>query len=265
MKNQLATILFCLASFTAQAYVIEEEMLDEPVGSPAQDAFKVTVSVPGDPADDPGDNSFNVNWVVPKEDTNPLAPADLTATANFQITDFNATTLVMEIAIHNTFDPALGINSVMSFGFFVDPDIESAALVNHSDPNNVIWTEQLDDQLTGNFKHLDICIFPDEQSNSCNGGNVSNGLVAGASDLLTLTLTGNFVGQNGDISTVMLSEFPVKFQGDWGSFEVPGGVDCCGGPSGGTVPEPATLGLAVLGLGLVRRSHARFARTSIAV
>ncbi len=98
---------------------------------------------------------------------------------------------------------------------------------------------------------MDICIFPDEQSNSCNGGNVNNGLLAGASDLLTLTLTGNFVGQNGSISTVMLSEFPVKFQGDWGSFEVPGGIDCCDGtPPGSSVPEPASLGLAILGVGM---------------
>ena len=156
----------------------------------------------------------------------------------------------MNVAIDNTFDPNLGVNSIMSFGFYADPDIDSATVVNHDDPDNLVWTSMLDTNLTGNFKQLDVCLFPDAQSNSCNGGNVNNGLVAGASDLLTLTLTGNFVGPDGTVSLVMLSEFPVKFQGDWGSYEVPGQVGCCT-----QVPEPSTLALGLLGVGLVRRSQ----------
>lgn len=251
----LAIVALCgLVGLSApvHAFILESELLPGgQVGSPPQDAFKVTITVPSDPADDPMLNTFTVNWLVPKEQTSPQAPADLTATATFTIKSFDTASIVMDIALDNTFDPALGVNSVLSFGFYVDPNISGASLVNAADPNNILWTHELSQNLTGNFKNLDICVFPDAQSNSCNGGNVNNGLPAGASDLLTLTLTGDFTSaETGEIATVMLSEFPVKFQGDWGSFEVPGQTDCCT-----RVPEPSALFLMLLGVVAVRTAR----------
>ncbi|MGR8919041.1 MAG: cistern family PEP-CTERM protein [Gammaproteobacteria bacterium] len=237
-------------SVGSHAYVLEEELLPGQVGSPPQDAYKITVTLPSDPADDPMLNTFTVNWVVPAEDTSG-APADLTADARFTIKSFDAGSLVMDVELNNTFDPTLGVNSLLSFGFYVDPEITSASVVNHSDPNNIVWMHELSDDLTGNFKNLDICIYPDAQSNSCNGGAVGNGLPAGASDLLTLSLTGNFASaETGEISTVMMSQFPVKFQGDWGSFEVPGQTNCCT-----RVPEPSALFLALFGIVAVRAAR----------
>jgi MYXO-CTERM domain-containing protein len=255
MFHAAALIAFLGWLGAAEAYIIESEPLGgDPVGNPPQSAYKVTISVPSDPANDPGNDSFTVNWVVPKEQTSPTAPADLTADAVFRITSFDASALVMEITLNNTFDPALGINAIVAFGFNVDPDVTSVSLVNHADPNNVIWTHQLESNLTGNFKNLDICIYPD--SNNCNGGSVLNGLPAGASDVLTLTLTGNFLSaETGTLSAVMLSEFPVKFQGDFGSYAVPGETGCCGS----SVPEPHSLALGLFGIALVelRRRRAR--------
>jgi len=248
-------MLALAASTGASAYVLETELTGGVAGEPPQDLHKVTITLPSDPANDPGDNMFTVNWLVPKEqteinpDTGERAPADLTAAAKFTITDFDSSTVVMDISLNNTFDPALGINSLVAFGFFIDPDVDTAQLSNYADPNSILWEAKLDDQLTGNFKNLDICVFPDETSSSCNGGSVNNGLPAGASDLLTLTLTGDFASpSDGEEALVMLSEFPVKFQGDWGSFQVPGATDCCDTPPDGQVPEPATTALLLGGL-----------------
>ena len=244
----LLGIALALTFAPAHAFIMEETPLGGGFGNPPQDAFKVTITLPSDPGDDPHLNTFTVNWLVPIADTSPTAPADLTATATFTITSFDASSIVMDILLDNTFDPNLGVNSILSFGFQVDPDVDGASIVNAADPNNIIWTHELTADLTGNFQDLDICVFPDAQNNSCNGGNVNNGLPAGASDLLTLTLTGDFTSPNtGEISTVMLSQFPVKFQGDFGSFEVPGETDCCT-----KVPEPDAVFLALIGIAAVR-------------
>lgn len=251
----LAALALTLGS-TAQAYIMDTQLVPGgQVGNPPQDAFKVTITLPSDPNDDPMLNTFTVNWVVPKEQTTG-SPADLTAEATFTITSFDTNSIVMDIALDNTFDPNDGVNSVLSFGFYVDPDITGASLVNANDPNNILWTHELSDNLTGNFRNLDICVYPDAQSNSCNGGNVNNGLPAGASDMLSLTLTGDFSvpGDPDTIATVMLSEFPVKFQGDYGSYQVPGQTDCCT-----RVPEPASFPLALAAMAAVRRLRPRAA------
>ena len=96
----------------------------------------------------------------------------------------------------------------------------------------------------GGFKNIDVCIF----SAGCSGGDVNSGLQAGSSDSLIINLTGNF-DQNGTAAgAVSLLDFPLKFQGTWGSFETPGQTK--------RVPEPGTLallGIALLGISLTNR------------
>ncbi len=236
LLNLLPALALALLSTSASAYFIEPELTGGQAGNPAQDLYKVTIS--GAQADGGGADTFTVNWRVPVADTNG-APADLTAEADFVISSFTHSQLVLDVALRNTFDPNLGVNSLVAFGFFVDPAVTEAE-ISWDQANATTWQTRLDTNLTGNFQDLDVCVFPDE-NNNCNGGNQQNGLSAGASDSLTLTLTGDFAD-----GIVMLSEFPVKFQGDWGSFQVPGVTDCCDG--GNEVPEPFTSMLLAAGI-----------------
>ena len=46
---------------------METELLPGgPLGNPPQDAFKVTITLPSDPGDDPHLNTFTVNWLACK-------------------------------------------------------------------------------------------------------------------------------------------------------------------------------------------------------
>lgn len=200
---------------------------------------------------DPGDSMFEVNWSVPAgvNTTNGVPNPALTANAKFTVLAFTATTLQFGINIKNTtvLPPGDFNNNVFSFGFNIDPNATSVTATD-SNGDSVTWEAAIAQNFPS-FQTVDVCVWA---ANGCAGGNINQGLAVGASDSLTLTLTGNFAAPPGSGNTVvaMISDFPLKFQGTWGSYEVPGNTGCCGGGDH-QVPEPTTLSLAMLGLACV--------------
>lgn len=256
--NQLLGIVLLAQTCAAHAYVIDKQLAGGQDGSPAQDLYKVTLSLPSNPLNDPGDTMFEVNWSVPAgvQTANGVPNPTLTANAKFTVTAFNATTLQLGIDIKNTtvLPPGSFNTNVLSFGFNIDPNATSASATDSN--GDVVTWEAAIAQNFPSFQTIDVCVWA---ANGCTGGNINQGLAAGASDLLTLTLTGNFAAPQGSGNTLvaMISDFPLKFQGTWGSYEVPGNTGCCGGGGDHQVPEPTTLSLAMLGLACVT-GRARF-------
>lgn len=206
-------------------------------------AFTFTAdSVSFTPADI-GD-SFEVDWLVD------LPDVDLTATATFTLTAFDSDNIDFDIVLENTTPTNVVINGnstntvrISSFGFNIQPDATGVTVTQ----NAADWSADVNQNFPG-WQSVDVCAW---DGNNCSGGG-NEGVFAGASDSLSLSLTGTFGNE-----TAMLLDFPAKFQGDFGSFE-PGGTPHNGGGNGGGggggVPEPGSLSLILLGaFGLMRR------------
>ena len=285
-QTVLASIgaIAALGATTAFGYNIESEITCEAAtadcaGLPETDQWKVTITDDGTVGD-----SFSLSWTVPKEATSG-APFDLTASAQVTVTEFTANggpndgkdTITLKFDFDNTsvYDAAVaefgagnfnpdGLNSLLAFGINVYPDDPlSASLLNDSTGSNSAkdWQVDTTQNFAGGFQKVDVCIWPD-QNNNCAGGNVANGLVAGEVDSVFLTLTGEFNSSGAGPLSVMLSDFALKMQGQWGSFET-GGFPCvdpndpnCGGGGGSgdpEVPEPGSLALMMLGATIAYR------------
>ncbi len=175
-----------------------------------------------------------VKWDVPAGITNAsgqTTPIALSATSQIIVKEFTSTYLKLGITLTNTtkLDPNNSNSkaSILSFGFGIDPNVSSVQL---SQDNNVIFNQATvqsgAQNFPGGFKNIDICIF---SANNCSGGNVNQGLQAGQSDVFDLIVTGNFWNASKGQQFVTLSDFPLKFQTNNGSFEAAG------------VPEPMTV------------------------
>lgn len=175
--------------------------------------------------------SFEQNWFV-----TPPGGFDLKATATFKVVSFSATELELDIWIDNEVDPMFQA-AILSFGFGIDPD--ATAVLSSNGTVFDMTAPGANENFPGGFKNIDICIFA---ANNCAGGNINDGLQAGASDHLGLTITSAFGSEPDQMAT--LAAFPIKFQTQNGSFEFPGG----GG--GMEVSEPGSFGIALLGLTL---------------
>lgn len=265
--------LLLLNAAVAGAYTIETVNTGNTGGEPIDfDLYKVTIS--GDTvASGAGEDRFTVTWTIPTGTGNPSNPIPLVASATFIIDSFSTSSLGLTIEIDNTqvLDDVIaynlanpgsqidisnanaigGLNSILALGFNVSDTVTG---VNVSDSGNLDWDAVVNG--TGSsalpaFKPLDLCIWA---ANNCSGGSAKNGLIAGTSDTVTLTLAGDF--STGPMT--MLLDFPVKMQGLWGSFEAAGVPD--GGdtpPTGGEIPEPAVAALMLLGLDGLRRARVR--------
>lgn len=255
---------------SASAYLISTTTTGTSNGSPSQPTYQTSIAKPVNPALDPGTDSFTMTWKVPAgtSTSGGVPNPDLTAEATFKVTTFNATTLAFDIGIKNTTVlPAGNFNTnILSFGFGITPDATGVTVADGNlDP--VTWEGEIQtgqQQFPGGFKLIDVCVWA---ANGCSGGNVNQGLAAGASDKLTLTLTGDFAAPTGsaNLYVAQLSDFPLKFQGTWGSFEVPGvpgGGGGCTNPNGcngggGGVPEPTSIALFGLGMVALRLNQRR--------
>ena len=243
-----------LAASQAQALVISNT--GNSTGSPSQPTYQASIS------DSDVGQTFTLYWDVPAGTVGDTAlPVDLSATITFTINSFNvdyganADTLSLGINIANTTDLSAypGTNSaITSFGFGVSPDASASIVSAGSVFDTVGAGSGTSQNYPGGFSNIDVCIFAD----GCSGGNINNGLQAGSSDSLVVTLTGNF-DNGGDTligGAATLFDFPLKFQGTWGSFETPG--QTTPPPPPPSVTEPGTLallGIALVGVGLTTR------------
>lgn len=254
---------------SASAYIISTTATGSSDGAPSQPTYQTSIALPKDSLQDPGTNSFTMKWKVPVGTVGDLATlVDLTAEAKFTVTTFDQDTLEMVIDIKNTTVLPVGNfnTNVLAFGFGITPNA-SAITVADGNMDPVTWEGEIQggqQQFPGGFKQIDICVWA---SNGCSGGGINGGLAAGASDKLTLTLTGDFTTPANSTNhyVALLSDFPLKFQGTWGSFEVPGGPGGGGGCTnpngcnggGGGVPEPTSIALFGLGMVALRLNQRR--------
>ncbi|MBE9052996.1 cistern family PEP-CTERM protein [Nostocales cyanobacterium LEGE 11386] len=217
---------------------------DPTVGNPPQQLWQADFN-----ASDVG-QSFNVNWFLPAGSANSdgdIIPVDLSATSNWTITSFSNTQIGLDIDISNTtsLGTLLSNANILSFGFGVDPNA-TATLSQAGQTFDLVSAGQGGQQsFPGGFRQVDVCIF---SANNCAGGNVNLGLIAGASDTLSVLLTAN--SGNNFSQGASLAFFPLKFQTSEGSYELAG---VPGNPT--PVPEPITtlgFGVGVAGASLLK-------------
>jgi hypothetical protein len=171
-----------------------------------------------------GGNTFDIQWLHPTE---PLdAIAHFTANVQSGFIDFT-------IQVTNN-SPAVG-SGLQSFGFNIDPS--ATAIQNFA--GTVFVNAGLEQNLPSIDNNIDVCVWAAQ--NCQGGGQQSNLNGAGAVGTASFRLLGSFG------SGATLDTFGAKFQAAFGSFEFEGEQP----PPPTSVPEPASMTLAGLGLATV--------------
>lgn len=242
------SLAFASSAFSpAKAYSVVTK--NEQAGNPSGYLNDVTVNS----QDDIGRQLDPVKWLVPKDTTNgkETTPIDLSAVLDITVVDLNASSLKLAMKITNTtaLTDASYRADIVSFGFGVSPNADSVEVIGGKVFDSA-EIQKKNQNFPGGFKNIDVCIY----AKGCSGGG-AQGLDAGASDVFELIISGNFDADLDGVSQVTLSDFPLKFQTDNGSFE----------PAG--VPEPLTVvgsGLA-LGFGALFKKEASRRRNKAVV
>lgn len=235
MKHSLVGMVLAgglLIAGAAQAFTLGSSTNGDPA---------VTVATVGIGTADIG-STFSIDW------SKAITGATLAGEADFKVVSFSATEIVLDVSISNTTVTSFQ-SSILALGLGVSPNATGASYVTAGGTFEGIQTETNtnNQNFPGGFKLIDTCVFA---ANNCNGGNINNGLLSGASDAFRIAITGSF-GSNP--TAVTLSDFAIKYQTSAGSFEFAGNacIQDCGDtpPGGGKIPEPgivALLGLAAL-------------------
>ena len=171
-------------------------------------------------------DDFSVLW------SKDVAGGQLSATGFFDVLSLSSSEIQLQITVTNTTDAALH-EAVNSIGFNTSPSVTASYVTAGG-----IFQGLGNDTNFPSFQTIEVCAFA---ANNCTGGAYNSLLQSGASDTFRLLLAGNF----GTTPTLTLSAFPIKFQGDLGSYEFGATV---GGPPVVT-PEPSSI--LLLGSGLV--------------
>lgn len=174
---------------------------------------------------------------------------DLTSSITFALQEVTGSSYTFGYLVDNTTGGGLTSN-LSSFAFNVDPDISGASADGAYSFAFVTDGQANDPSYPNQVGAVDVC-FKAANSGSCsNSGGVSEGSTGSGSLVL------NF---DPDADQITLSDFFVRYQGISGADGVTSatGQSTTSGSSSGTqVPAPGMaglLGLAVVGLGLLRR------------
>jgi PEP-CTERM motif len=185
-------------------------------------------------------DDFNISWSFLG------CGGTCTGSASFDVTAFDATTLVLDVDVSNT-TVAAG-EFLEALGWNMDPEATSASLTT----SGAFLDNVSLNQVFPSFNTLNICVQGNPPPGSCGSGQ-PNGIPSPGSDSFLLSLTGDFSG-----GSVTLDTFALKYSGELGSFEGPGeetgggtgpaGVGPAGVGPGGEIPEPTSM--LLLGSGL---------------
>lgn len=184
--------------------------------------------------------SWTVDWSIGISSTSTAS-----ATSSWLVSVFNNHEIVLDINLANTtsLTGQLTNADITSFGFGMTPNAKGSLLISGTAFDGIGSGSGPQQTFPGGFKQIDVCIF----TSGCSGGSVNDALHAGDSDYLRILLTGDF--SNGFVD---LTDFPMKFQTNLGSFHAGGCINR--DPECMPAPEPSVsillaLGLLLMGLG----------------
>ncbi|MHB1757208.1 MAG: cistern family PEP-CTERM protein [Leptospirillum sp.] len=193
--------------------------------------------------------SFTANWLCSANTTcgtSGTTPKTLSATGTFTLDSYTSSGITLSATIKNTTSSSVQA-ALMSIGISAPGLLPSWGTAG-SVFSNIGPAGGKNGNFPGGFKNVNACIY---SANGCNGGKIADGLGDGyTGDAMNPLSTDSFkfilTSNSGTIgSSLTLSDFAVKFQTEYGSYEFGDGL----GPS--PTPEPGSfwlLGSALLAM-----------------
>lgn len=193
--------------------------------------------------------SFTANWLCSANTTcgtSGTTPKTLSATGTFTLDSYTSSGITLSATIKNTTSSSVQ-GALMSIGISA-PGLTPAWGTPGSVFTQIGPAGGKNGNFPGGFKNINSCIY---SANGCNGGTIADGLGDGytggtmnplSTDSFKFILASNSASIG---SSVTLSDFAVKFQTQYGSYEFGDGL----GPS--PTPEPGSfwlLGSALLAM-----------------